>query len=127
MNLHLVTSEPSNLPKLTEYVLIEKEKNGGGYTATVLGWLDCKAEGNTREEALTNLHQLLTARLEQTEIVTLEIEPTKPAHPWMKFAGKYKDDPQFDEMLAYIEEYRRELDAETEAYYSQLEADEEAK
>jgi len=127
MNLHLVTSEPSNLPKLTEYVLIEKEKNGGGYTATVLGWLDCKAEGNTREEALTSLRQLLTARLSEAEIVSLEISPTKPEHPWMKFAGMYKDNPLFDEVLADIETYRRELDAETEAYYHQLNADEQAK
>ena len=28
----------------------------------------------------------------------------------MKFAGKYKDDPQFDEMLDYIQAYRHELD-----------------
>jgi len=28
----------------------------------------------------------------------------------MKLAGKYKDDPQFDEMLDYIQAYRHELD-----------------
>ena len=45
----------------------------------------------------------------------------------MKFAGKYKDDPQFDDMLADIEAYRRELDAEMEEYYRQLDAEEEIK
>ncbi|NEO96952.1 MAG: hypothetical protein F6K56_45420 [Moorea sp. SIO3G5] len=27
-------------------------------------------------------------------------------NPWLKLAGKYQDDPQFDEMLAYIEAVR---------------------
>ncbi|WP_242046321.1 MULTISPECIES: hypothetical protein [Calothrix] len=35
-------------------------------------------------------------------------------NPWLKLAGKYKDDPQFDEMLAYIEAERKELDAQEE-------------
>ncbi|MEH2392350.1 MAG: hypothetical protein V7K21_12080 [Nostoc sp.] len=46
--------------------------------------------------------------------MTLEIEAPKVENPWMKIAGKYKDDTQFDEMLEYIEEYRRELDADNE-------------
>ncbi|WP_235526441.1 hypothetical protein [Nostoc piscinale] len=45
----------------------------------------------------------------------------------MKFAGKYKDDPQFDDMLADIAEYRRELDAEMAEYYRQLDSEEEVK
>jgi hypothetical protein len=40
----------------------------------------------------------------------------------MKFADKYKDDPQFDDMLADIKAYRRERDAETEEYYRQMDA-----
>ena len=36
-------------------------------------------------------------------------------------AGKYKDDPHFDQMLESIAEYRREKDAELEAYYRQIE------
>lgn len=46
-------------------------------------------------------------------------------HPWMKFAGVFKDDPTFDKVQAYIEEYRRELDAEMEEYYLKLDAEEE--
>jgi hypothetical protein len=30
-------------------------------------------------------------------------------NPWLKIAGKYQDDPQFDEMLAYIEAEREEI------------------
>lgn len=39
-------------------------------------------------------------------------------HPWMKFSGMYKDNPLFAEVVAYIEEERRE-DAQMDAYYSQ--------
>ena len=48
------------------------------------------------------------------KIVPLEIDLSDAEHPWLKFADKYKDDPQFDEMLAFIEANRRELDAEKE-------------
>ncbi|MGK7875809.1 MAG: STAS-like domain-containing protein [Xenococcaceae cyanobacterium] len=50
-----------------------------------------------------------------------------PNNPWLEMAGIFKDDPQFDQMLEYIAEYRRKLDAEMEAYYAQLDAEEEAK
>jgi hypothetical protein len=58
------------------------------------------------------LRQALTVRLEQTEIVPLELPLTDVENPWLRLADKYKDDPHFDEMLASIETYRRELDAE---------------
>ncbi|MGL6338245.1 MAG: hypothetical protein ACRC80_03800 [Waterburya sp.] len=44
----------------------------------------------------------------------LKNELTESEHPWLKIAGKYKDDSQFDEMLAYIEAERRDLDATEE-------------
>lgn len=54
-----------------------------------------------------------------TEIVSLESELPKPEHPWMKFAGMFKDDPDFEEVLADIATYRNELDEE---YYHKLDA-----
>ena len=56
-----------------------------------------------------------------------ENESEEKEHPWMKFYGKYEDDPQFDEMLAYIEEDRRQLDPEMEEYYRKLDEKELAK
>lgn len=46
-------------------------------------------------------------------------------HPWMKFAGVFKDDPTFEQVHAYIEQYRYELDAEMEEYYRKLDTEEE--
>ena len=53
--------------------------------------------------------------------------PTKSENPWIKLAGKYQDDPQYDEVLAYIEQYRYELDAENQPDDSQIKEEEEVK
>ncbi|MGH8001011.1 MAG: type II toxin-antitoxin system HicB family antitoxin [Brasilonema sp.] len=123
MTTNLVNNTADNLFKLNYSVLVEEKE--GGYQATVWGLPDCQVLAATRQEALKNLHELVNARLQNVEIVTQEIEQPKSEHPWMKFAGKYKDDPQFDDMLADIEAYRRERDAEMEEYYRQLDAEEE--
>ncbi len=53
-----------------------------------------------------------------------ELREKNPNNPWLQMAGIFKDDPTYDEMLAYIEQYRRELDAEQEGYYSQFDEEE---
>lgn len=123
MTTESLLNKSEALNKLDYSVIIEEIK-AGLYSATVWGLPDCKATGATREEALTNVRQVLTARLEKAEIVSLEMEIPKPEHPWMKFVGMFKDDPDFDEVLADIKALRRERDAEMEAYYQQLDAEE---
>ncbi|MDZ8241555.1 MAG: hypothetical protein RMZ69_31125 [Nostoc sp. ChiQUE01a] len=110
MNLTVKTSSPTTAPKLTYDVLIENQPDGT-VKATLLNLPDCQGIGSTETEAIEKLSQSLQTRLETAKIVTLEIEAPKVVeNPWLKIAGKYKDDPQFDEMLEYIEEYRCELD-----------------
>ncbi|WP_414623218.1 type II toxin-antitoxin system HicB family antitoxin [Calothrix sp. CCY 0018] len=108
--------------KLNYSILIEAKE--GGYQATVWGLPDCQVFATTKEEAINSLHEFMENRLKNVDIVTQEIETPTTEHPWMKFAGMFKDDPMFDEVLAHIEEYRRELDSETEEYYRQLDAEE---
>ncbi len=115
----------AELSKLNYSVLIEQK--GGGYQATVWGLPDCQVFAANREDALKKIHELVNIRLQNVEIVTREIELPKPEHPWMKFAGMFKDDPQFDDVLADIEAHRREFDAEMEEYYRKMDAEEEAK
>ncbi|MBD2774228.1 type II toxin-antitoxin system HicB family antitoxin [Iningainema tapete] len=110
MTTDLLKTPDDNLPKLNYSVLIEKKEDG--YQATVWGMPEYQVFAATREEALSNLHQLINARLQKVEIVSQEIELSKSEHPWMKFAGMYQNNPLFNEVLASIESYRRELDAE---------------
>ncbi|BAY13702.1 type II toxin-antitoxin system HicB family antitoxin [Calothrix sp. NIES-2098] len=110
MTINLPKNIANDSSKLNYSVLVEAKE--GGYQATVWGLPDCQVFAPTREEALYNLHELVNNRLQNVEIIVQEIEAPKTEHPWMKFAGMFKDDPMFDEVLAYIDEYRRELDAE---------------
>jgi len=125
MTANFVLTSPKNLNKFSYPVLIQELEDG--YKATVLGLPNCESIAETREAALTNLQQVLTEFLAKADIVSLEIELPKTENPWIKLAGKYKDDPQFDDMLEAIAAYRRELDAEMEDYYRQLDAEDKAK
>ncbi|MBD2437022.1 type II toxin-antitoxin system HicB family antitoxin [Nostoc sp. FACHB-110] len=109
MSFTVKTSSSNTSDKLTYDVLIENQADGQ-VRATLIGLPDCQGFGSTETEAIEKLSQSLQHRLEAAKIVTLEIETTKKNNPWLKIAGKYKDDPQFEQMLEYIQEYRRELD-----------------
>ncbi|MBD2775852.1 hypothetical protein [Iningainema tapete] len=56
------------------------------------------------------LHQRILDKQHQENL-----HPYATDNPWIRLAGKYQDDPDYDEVLAYIQEYRRELDAEAQA------------
>lgn len=105
----------------TAHIIIKNESDRT-VSAALLGWPECKAFGETRSQALQNLHDLVNAQLAEAEIVSVKLTSSRSNNPWVRLAGKYENDPQYDEVLAHIEEYRRELDAETEAYYSQIDA-----
>jgi len=103
----------------TAHVIIKNESDRT-VSAALLGWPECKAFGETRSQALQNLHDLVNAQLAEAEIVSVKLTSSRSNNPWVMLAGKYENDPYYDEVLAHIEESRRELDAQTEAYYSQI-------
>jgi hypothetical protein len=120
------TNSGGDLDSSTAHVIIKNESDRT-VSAALLGWPECKAFGETRSQALQNLHDLVNAQLAEAEIVSVKLTNSRSNNPWVRLAGKYENDPQYDEVLAHIEEYRRELDAETEAYYSQIDAAAETK
>lgn len=126
INFSPLTSYDSDSSKLSYGVLVEHEQDGR-FSALVLGLSDCKSSGKTENEALENLHQLLQKRLQNSKIVTLEIDSPQTDNPWMKVAGMYKDNPVFDEVLAEIEAERCKVDAEIKEYYGQIDAEDEVK
>jgi predicted RNase H-like HicB family nuclease len=87
------------------------------FKASVVGLHSCIAEGQTKEEAIAGVQIVLEEQLAQGEFVTLNLPPlTSPSsetsqaeHPWMKFAGMWAEDPQFDEFVA---EMKRERELE---------------
>ena len=97
----------------TVSILIETQPDNR-VLATVWGLPDCQALQATREEALADVRALLAKRLNQAEVVTFSMPFPKSEHLLVKLAGRFKDDPYFDEMLAAIAAYRHELDAESD-------------
>ncbi len=66
------------------YSILVEHQQPGSYTATVLGWSDCTAQGTTRQEALVRVRQALSERLANADVVSVEIE-SQSDHPWLKF------------------------------------------
>lgn len=73
-------------------------------------------EGRTRDEAIAQLRLLAQQRLTAGEMVSLDIPDVAIPHPWVPFAGIWKDHPDLDAVLEHIAAERRRLDAaESEA------------
>jgi predicted RNase H-like HicB family nuclease len=87
------------------------------YVASVVGIPNCVAEGETKEEAIAKAKEVLNQLLSQGELVTVEIDNggRSSENPWLALYGRFKDDPTYDDFLAAIEDYRRELDEEEAA------------
>ncbi|BDA70615.1 hypothetical protein RIVM261_074600 [Rivularia sp. IAM M-261] len=112
MNPSVAAFTPNHVSKLT-YTVAVQQKAETEWTAQVLGSQELRADGNTREEALKHLKEQLTQQLAQTEIVQIEVPLPKSFNSILALAGKYKDDPDFDDVVAAIHEYRKQVDAAT--------------
>ena len=84
------------------------------------------------EEDLEFVHHIIQVKKDylrdpetfNRELTSEELEKLRQEEPdnrIFQIVGMFKDDPTFDDMLAYIAEYRRELDEE---YFRQLDAEE---
>jgi hypothetical protein len=83
---------------------------GNGYRARGES-LALTADGPTPEAALARLKEQLHARINTgVSIVPLQI-PDAP-HPLAEFAGMFKDDPDFQEVVEIVAENRRKMDAD---------------
>ena len=88
-------------------VLVERLK-GNGYRARGKDPFAVSARGATREEALAKLRAKIMTRLKNgTEIVGLEVG--SQAHPLAEFAGMFKDDPDFEDVLKIMADNRKRM------------------
>ncbi|GFE70891.1 hypothetical protein [Chroococcus sp. FPU101] len=58
---------------------------------------------------------MVASHLENIEVIPLKIEIPQSQQlekPWMKFAGVFKDNPDFETVQQYIQDYRQALDEE---------------
>lgn len=89
-------------------VLIEPVGRNG-YRARATEPFAVTARGATREEALAKLRAKIESRLKKgASIVGLDVGAAP--HPWMEFAGMFKDDPWIEDWKQSIREYRKKVD-----------------
>src|SRR5438477_6912529 len=89
-------------------VLIEPLARNG-YRAQGMEPFAVSAKGATREEALAKLRAKIEGRLKKgAELVGLEVGA--PPHPWMEFAGMFKDDPWIEDWVQSMAEYRQQVE-----------------
>jgi hypothetical protein len=83
----------------------------------VLGVPDCVAEAETEEKAILEAQHALKSKLAASKVITVEMDVEceyRRPNPLLRMAGRFKDDPGFDNMMEEIARYRTELDAEME-------------
>ena len=73
------------------------------------------------EKIITKIRQLSPDEIQKLEEFIDQLSQanysTEKPHPWLEFAGIFKDDPSFDQFLQEIENYRKEVDAQAEEEY----------
>jgi predicted RNase H-like HicB family nuclease len=101
-----------------QYPIFVQNPAESHFTASVIGIPTCVAQGRTEAEALAKAEGLLDEQLAKGKIVMVE-RPSASGngshdnpHPWMKFAGTWANDPDFDEFVA---EMQRERELEEQA------------
>ena len=75
----------------------------------MLGHPAIGGRGPTREAAISRAQAALSEAMASGETVSVTLDLADP-NPWLEDAGVWKDDPQWEEYQAAIEEYRREAD-----------------
>ena len=91
------------------------EPQNGGFKASTSQPVTMETEGASREEALQRLQELAMTRLAAGEFVQVPLSSRQSGHPWMKFAGVWKEHPEFDQFQQNVLKYRQSLDGtETE-------------
>ncbi|MDM9382618.1 hypothetical protein QUB80_18135 [Chlorogloeopsis sp. ULAP01] len=87
------------------------ESTTDGFTvATVLEIPDCQIRDETKEGAVKKVQQLLHKRLAKAEIIKIPapIQLSNPKNSLMRFAGIFKDDPDFMEIMKEIRAEREQ-------------------
>ncbi len=87
------------------------EPMNGRFRASTSHPVAMETDGASRDEALQRLQELAKHRLAGGEVLQVPVENSVSSHPWMRFAGIWKEHPDFDQFQNNVQEYRRNLDA----------------
>lgn len=92
-------------------VLLTKKDNK--FIARVCQHPDIVAEDHTEKGALMKTQAKLKNLLSNAKIVRIDTESEPDEHPWLKHAGMFADDPNWDVFQEFLNAYREEIDSDT--------------
>lgn len=80
------------------------------YRAETTQPVSLATEGHTREEAIERLRVLAHQRLVAGEMLQLDLPEIPEPHPWVPYAGIWRNHPAIDTLLKDIASARRRQD-----------------
>ena len=97
-------------------VLVTQEANER-YTARVLSLPDIVVSGTDERAVLEQVQKALANLHSHSHVVRLDIPdlPGCAADPWLRVAGMWEHDPDWEEFQRAITAYRRMVDAQTDS------------
>lgn len=99
------------MEEVMELTVFVEQLDEATYRAETAQPIALAAEGRTRDEAIERLCLLVQQRLTTGAMVRLDIPEVEVPHPWVPFAGIWKDHPDLDAVLEHMAAERRRLDA----------------
>ncbi len=115
MLLNFLNAPQSSLSNNLKVTLLIETLPSGKVAASVLEFPDCRVEAQTPGEAITQIKTTFLERLKHIEAISWDV-PIKDLQPsWMQFAGVFKDDPDFQEMMEAIQAERTSDDEDDES------------
>jgi predicted RNase H-like HicB family nuclease len=111
---------------LSDFSIVLEQQADGTAIASVLELPHWVVKAATKEQALTDVRQMLSDRLQQIEIIPAMTQPDRAGHdaevvgeayplddrveaskrPWREFADMFKDDPYFAQIMDAIQAER---------------------
>lgn len=93
---------PSELPSELKVTLLVETLASGKVAASVFEFPSCRVEAETRETALSQIRAIFLERLQHIEAISWSVPVPVSSPAWMKFAGVFKDDPDFQDIMEAI-------------------------
>lgn len=92
-----------------QYTVVIQRLRNGGYSASVPALPTCRSRAATEKEVLAKIHTAISAQLQRTKIVQLEVKTNGKAvpNPWNAIIGMFENDPIFDEVEREMKKTRK--------------------
>jgi predicted RNase H-like HicB family nuclease len=97
-------------------ILLTKQPNNG-YIARPILLPEIVVSGADEEEVLARVREAIAGIYANSRIVRVNVaEPDETTNdPWLRFAGMWADDPNWEQFQAHIEAFRRTIDEQTQS------------